>query len=494
MHVLCAEVDVALGASSRAPGKHGNAPAPLVVVGDALLDHDIVGVVRRLSPEAPVPTVDNAQARTRPGGAGLAALLAARQDRPVVLITALSVDQEGGELADLLRSHDVHVIDLGADGTTPVKSRVRTEDRSLLMLSRASDRRSRSRRRLTGDERDLLLGAAAVLVSDYGNGVTFDESVREALTAAAPRIPVVWDPHPRGAEPVSGVRLVIPNSREAAHFAGGTGTGLVGDIDRAGTLLDRWQTGGVVITRGGNGAVLLESRDGAPLVVPGVPVAAADTCGAGDRFAVTVASLLADRALLAEAVTAAVGTATEFVAAGGASALVADAAAEPARQGGTEHGTTGNDLAALLARVRGRGEEVVAAGGCFDLIHPGHIALLDQARRLGGCLVVCLNDDDSVRRLKGETRPVVPQRDRAAVLASLSSVDAVVLFGEDTPAEVLKAIRPDIYVKGGDYRVEDVAEAALVAEWGGRTVIVPYVEGRSTTGMISRIHDSGSRV
>nr|WP_329618699.1 D-glycero-beta-D-manno-heptose 1-phosphate adenylyltransferase [Streptomyces sp. S465] len=450
--------------------------------------------MRRLSPEAPVPTVDNAQVRARPGGAGLAALLAARDDRPVVLVTALSADQEGGELADLLRAHDVHVIDLGADGTTPVKSRVRTEDRSLLMLSRASDRRVRLRRRLTEAERDLLLGAAAVLVSDYGRGVTFDESVRAALTAAAPRTPVVWDPHPRGAEPVSGVRLVTPNSQEAAHFAGGTGTGLVGDVDRAGTLLDRWRAGGVVITRGGNGAVLLESRDGAPLVVPGAPVTAADTCGAGDRFAVAVASLLADRALPAEAVTAAVGTATEFVAAGGASALVSDTAPEPARPGGTERGTAESDLTALLARVRARGEEVVAAGGCFDLIHPGHIALLDQARRLGGCLVVCLNDDNSVRRLKGETRPVVPQQDRAAVLASLGSVDAVVLFGEDTPEEVLKIIRPDIYVKGGDYRVEDVAEAALVAEWGGRTVIVPYVEGRSTTSMISRIHDSGSRV
>jgi D-beta-D-heptose 7-phosphate kinase / D-beta-D-heptose 1-phosphate adenosyltransferase len=483
IHLLCAEVDIRLGVSAR-QDVDWPCPAPIVVVGDALLDRDLVGEVRRLSPEAPVPVIDDLQTRARPGGAGLAAMLAARGSRPVVLITALSADDEGRELADLLRACDVKVIDLGADVPTTVKSRVRTGNRSLLMLSKATERLAVLRRSLTDRERGLLCGAAAVLVSDYGRGVTHDHSVRDALTAAVAHTPVVWDPHPSGASPVPGVRLVTPNSREAAHFAGGQGTGLEGDVDRAAALLDLWPVCGVVITRGADGAVLLESREDAPLVVPGTPVTALDTCGAGDQFAVAVTMGLADRAFASTAVTSAVVVSTEFVAAGGASALVGpESGAEP-----DAPAVRSTDATTLLARVRARGGTVVATGGCFDLIHAGHIAMLEQARRLGDCLLVCLNSDESVRRLKGETRPVMPEQDRAMVLASLSSVDAVMVFSQDTPEELLKVIRPDIWVKGGDYRVEDMPEAGLVARWGGRAVIVPYVDGRSTTNMIATIH------
>ncbi|WP_343447898.1 D-glycero-beta-D-manno-heptose 1-phosphate adenylyltransferase [Micromonospora schwarzwaldensis] len=462
-------------------------PAPIVVVGDALLDRDLVGDVRRLSPEAPVPVIDDVQVRTRPGGAGLAATLATRGSRPVVLVTALSADPEGRELGDLLRARGIRVVDLGADVPTAVKSRVRAQSRSLLMLSQTSDRQAVLRRGLTDGERDLLRGAAAVLASDYGRGVLWDESVRDALTDVAADTPVVWDPHPRGASPVPGVRLVTPNSREAEQFTGIAGAGPNEDIDRAAALLERWPVAGVVITRGADGALLLESRQDAPFVAPGVPVTALDTCGAGDQFAVAVTMRLADRAFTSAAVTSAVSVSAQFVAAGGASAVTDPASAgEPGRA--AEQVFDADDVVALTARVRTMGGTVVATGGCFDLVHAGHIAMLAQARRLGDCLVVCLNDDDSVRRLKGEARPVMPERDRALVLASLSSVDAVVLFGEDTPEEILKVVRPDIWVKGGDYRAEDVVEAGTVAAWGGRTVIVPYVEGRSTTGTIARIH------
>jgi rfaE bifunctional protein nucleotidyltransferase chain/domain len=139
---------------------------------------------------------------------------------------------------------------------------------------------------------------------------------------------------------------------------------------------------------------------------------------------------------------------------------------------------------AVLARVRAQGGTVVATGGCFDLLHPGHVHTLQAARALGDCLVVCLNSDASVRRLKGPQRPVVAQDDRAAVLNALGCVDAVTIFDEDTPAAILDRLRPDLWVKGGDYAAADLPEAAALAAWGGRAVVLPFIEGRSTTRLI----------
>jgi D-beta-D-heptose 7-phosphate kinase/D-beta-D-heptose 1-phosphate adenosyltransferase len=468
---------------SAAPGPGGPpAPegAPLVVVGDALLDRDMTGRVDRVSPEAPVPVVDGAVTRSRPGGAGLAALLLARGGRPVTLVTALAPDRDGRELARLLQRCGVRVVDLELPGATTVKTRVRAADRTLLMLSHG-DGPGEPLRALTPAERAELTSAAAVLVSDYGGGMTASRSVRAALTEAAQRVPVVWDPHPGGTSPVAGVRLVTPNSREAAHFAPGVPErGLRGDIGRARALTEEWQVAGVVVTRGADGAVLLDAGGPSPLVVPSASALEGDCCGAGDRFAAAAAELFADGATAADAVSGAVAAAGRFVAAGAAAAVCGDAPPPVAAAGG-------DDPLRLVERVRARGGTVVATGGCFDLLHTGHVDLLAQARRLGDCLVVCLNDDASVSRLKGTGRPVVPAADRAAVLSSLASVDGVVLFGEDTPEEALRALRPDVWVKGGDYRMADMPEAKLVETWGGRTVLLPYLDGRSTTRMIGRI-------
>ncbi|MEV8327691.1 D-glycero-beta-D-manno-heptose 1-phosphate adenylyltransferase [Kitasatospora sp. NPDC056731] len=139
------------------------------------------------------------------------------------------------------------------------------------------------------------------------------------------------------------------------------------------------------------------------------------------------------------------------------------------------------------ARVRAQGGKVVGAGGCFDLLHAGHLSLLDQARRLGDVLVVCINSDASVRRLKGESRPVVGERERAMLLTALNCVDGVIVFDEDTPARVLAELRPDIWVKGGDYAGQRLAEADLVESWGGEVVTVPFLDGHSTTGRIHHV-------
>jgi rfaE bifunctional protein nucleotidyltransferase chain/domain/rfaE bifunctional protein kinase chain/domain len=459
---------------------------PLVVIGDALLDIDLVGRAERLAPDAPVPVVDGIEERPRPGGAALAAYLAASDGREVVLVTPLADDDAAQRLLALLDGA-VRVVPLPYSGATPVKTRVRVDGQSLLRLD-------------TGDvggvvgapdEQVLaaLSGAAAVLVSDYGRGLTSAAPVRQALARLPGRVPVVWDPHPRGSDPVPGARLVTPNAAEAARAAAGLGvplggTGLAATQRRAVALVRAWEANAVAVTLGSRGA-LLSYGTGTPLVVPATPAATADPCGAGDRFAVTAATMLADGALPSEAVSAAVTAASAFVAAGGAGAATRPA---PAPSAAAAH----EDATAVAARVRAAGGTVVATGGCFDLLHAGHVATLRAARALGDCLVVCLNSDASVRRLKGPQRPLQPEQDRAKVLEALTCVDAVAIFDEDTPEAVLDRIRPDVWAKGGDYAGVDLPEAALLASWGGQAVVLPYLAGRSTSGLVHAARVTGA--
>jgi rfaE bifunctional protein nucleotidyltransferase chain/domain len=335
----------------------------------------------------------------------------------------------------------------------------------------------------------LLATASAVLVSDYGRGVARHPALRAAL--AATRAPVVWDPHPRGPAAVPGVSLATPNESEARELAKAPpgASRLVTASRGAQALRRRWQAGAVAVTLGGDGALLCHAGS-TPLVVP-APAAEGDTCGAGDRFAAAATLALAGGALVSEAVQEAVAEASAYVAGGGvATALPAPVrAAAPAAPVGGGDRIGAAAAGEVVSRVRAAGGTVVATGGCFDLLHAGHVATLQAARQLGDCLVVCLNSDASVAGLKGPERPVVPQGDRGRLLAALGCVDAVLIFDEPTPRAALSWLRPDIWVKGGDYAsgggAETLPEAEILARWGGHTVVVPYLDGRSTTDMIA---------
>jgi D-beta-D-heptose 7-phosphate kinase / D-beta-D-heptose 1-phosphate adenosyltransferase len=458
--------------------------APLVVVGDALLDRDLDGRVERLAPDAPVPVVDDPAERRRSGGAALAATLAALGGRAVVLVTALAADEAGVALRELLEAAGVEVVDLGLAGPTPEKIRVRADGRSLLRLDRAT---RPGRVGPPGDAaRRALAGAAAVLVADYGRGLAAEPGVRAALAGLPARVPVVWDPHPRGPAPVPGARLATPNRAEAARFAPEVpGDGLAAVTARARLLADRWQAAAVAVTLGPGGALLVQGA-GAPMVMPAPATTGGDPCGAGDRFAATAAALLADGALPSEAVAGAVAAASAFVATGGAATVHGNEVAPVVH---TPQGVASplDRALRLIADVRARGGTAVATGGCFDLLHAGHVATLRAARALGDCLVVCLNSDDSVRRLKGPGRPLVRLADRVAVLEALGCVDVVVPFDERTPEAVLQRLRPDVFAKGGDYALADLPEAELLATWGGQAVVLPYLEGRSTTQLMKEV-------
>ena len=487
---------------------------PLVVVGDTLLDVDLHGTVGRVAPDAPVPVVDCQRERHRAGGAGLAAVLAAGfgtglGGADVVLITALGQDRLGAKLRDLLGRH-VQVIPLPLDGGTPCKIRVHASGQPVVRLDAGDGRAHHGQ---AGPEAERALRqAGAVLVADYGRGVAAHPALTAVLSRLAATRPVVWDPHPAGGRPLPGSRLVTPSQGEARVFAaaldgcrdgtastglagtGLAGTGLAGtglaSAARDAAALSRTWGSAVAVTLGEGGA-LLHTGEAVPLLAPAEAIHGPhDACGAGDCFAAAAARVLRSGGLLSEAVTEAVRQATDFVRQGGASASPgATIPRDTSQVRAVPSPDAGDDADAgawrMVAEVRARGGRIVATGGCFDLLHAGHVGLLREARKLGDCLVVCLNSDASVRALKGPGRPLVPAEDRARILAALECVDAVVVFGEQTPAAVLERLRPDVWVKGGDYAPDDLTEAPVVRRHGGEVVLLPYLIRHSTTDLVT---------
>ena len=458
-----------------------SAQRPLIVVGDSLLDRDVQGRAERLAPDAPAPVVDVEEVRDRPGGAALAAVLVARA-RPggVRLVTSLG-GPSGDRVRDLLVANGVEVVDLGRSTPTPTKTRVRVGSACLVRLDAGDTAgpvldQDAARSALAA----ALDGAVAVLASDYGGGVLAGKGVRAALSGLDPHAALVWDPHPRGGDPVDNAAVVTPNRAELAAAAGRRTDTLAEVLAVAADLLRRWSVGAVAVTRGPGGAVLVD-RSGSAQVLPTEREASgSDPCGAGDCFAAATVTALAAGRLVSEAVTAAVSAATEFVAGGGAGGVQMPIP-PPANTSSVTAGDSDGPRRASEPRP-----QVVATSGCFDLLHAGHVSMLEQARRLGDRLVVLLNSDDSVRRLKGPDRPLTSAADRATILRALSSVDEVVVFDEDTPLDALARLRPHLFVKGGDYAAADLPETQAMLSWGGATVTLPYMSGRSTTGLLTR--------
>lgn len=305
---------------------------PLVVLGDVLRDVDLLGEVARQCPDSPdAPVLDLVEERDRPGGAGLAALLAADDGVPVRLVTALADDEAADALCRQLAER-MEVVAGRATGGTPVKCRLRAAGRSLARIDRGAGRPDAATTELV----DALHGAGAVLVADYGRGLAADPALRAALASLCRDVPVVWDPHPRGPAPVRGVALATPNLDEALR-AGGRSRAHADDgrapvtaaALAARRVLTRWSAQSVAVTLGRYGA-LLEQRDGTSRLLPAPDVRAGDPCGAGDRFAASVAVALRAGRGRVEAVGSAVAEAAEFVARGGAAALRAS------REGGVE--------------------------------------------------------------------------------------------------------------------------------------------------------------
>lgn len=455
-----------------------DAARTIVVVGDVLLDADLSGHSHRLSPDAPVPVVDAPQTRFRAGGAGLAATMLLSDGRRVQLVTALSDDARSAQLREQLA--DVPLISGASGAPTPTKTRVSAGGHAIVRIDEGCEPAPPPR--VTEQMITAIERADAILVADYGRGVAAHPQVRAALLARGRQVPLVWDPHPRGADPVESAFVVTPNLDEAASASGIAGTGMDAAARAGEALRGRWGCRAVAVTMGEHG-VMLSTAGSYPLVVAPPSAIAGDPCGAGDRLAASLIGQLADGESLEDAVAAGVVDATAFLAAGGVRGMALRP--EPIRVSGAV------DALRVARETKARGGIVVATGGCFDLLHAGHARTLSAARALGDCLIVCLNSDASVRRLKGPDRPIVEQGDRADLLASLQCVDAVLVFDEDTPEMAMSQLKPDLWVKGGDYRESDLPEAALLSGWGGSVMTVPYHLGRSTSRLASALADVG---
>lgn len=472
----------------------------VVVLGDAVLDGWISGHSSRLSREAPVPVVDVTGRSVTPGGAANTAAGLAALGAQTALVSLVGDDGDGRRLCSRLTELGVDVsATLAVPGrATVTKIRV-TADEQMVARFDHTDREEpddATVRRLGERLRAAVAGCDAVLVCDYGLGV-LSGAVLADLEALRPALPLlVVDAHDCRRHARLRPDLMTPNAAEAAHLLGtplpDAGPGRIRAVLAARPeLLRRSGAARVAVTLDRDGALVV-GADGPTLRTRTTPVADANACGAGDTFA--AALTLATAAGLPPHTAPALAQAAADVVVASPGPVVcgtADLTAYLAERDDEDRAVvTAEELDAALAAHRAAGHRVVFTNGCFDVLHRAHVACLAEARRLGDVLVVAVNSDDSVRRLKGPGRPINPAADRAAVLAALASVDHVTVFDEDTPIELLRRLRPEVYVKGGDYTPEMLAETPVVRGYGGEVHIVGYVPDHSTTAVIERILSS----
>ncbi|HEX4260437.1 MAG TPA: D-glycero-beta-D-manno-heptose 1-phosphate adenylyltransferase [Acetobacteraceae bacterium] len=468
------------------------ARARVLVVGDAMLDRYLYGFVQRISPEAPIPIVAVEREVTMPGGAGnvmrnLTALGAA-----VAFVSVVGDDQAGSDLTGLIGGQSNIEPWLLVEGGRPttVKTRYIALGQQLLRADQEvrTPIQARLAERLLRIAGDALAATSAIVISDYAKGViSGDLAARLIAAARAAGRRVIVDPHGTDLSAFAGADVVTPNRRTLQAATGRDVSTEAGLIAAAAALRDAHGFGAVLATRGEEGMTLLD--DAGAHHFPAEAAEVYDISGAKDTAVATLAAGLAVGLGLPVAsclANLAAGVAVGKV--GTAIVTAADLSATLAPADGTPRKLATREAAAdHVERWRRRGWRTGFTNGCFDLLHPGHVSLLEQARAACDRLVVGVNSDASIARLKGAGRPVQSEASRAAVLASLGMVDLVVLFDEDTPEALIRALRPDLLVKGADYRIEGVVGADLVRDWGGRVLLADLLPGHSTTETVARI-------
>lgn len=482
-------------------------PFRAIVVGDVMLDELVYGNADRLSADAPVPILHVQRSESRPGGAANVCLDLAAMRGDVAIIAVVGGDDAGRELRRSLDAAGIRTHAIAVDGSRPT-----TRKRSLIGLAQhrhpqkmfREDHESReplSREiagaLLAGFERELAT-ADLVCIEDYAKGVCTPEICRAVIDRARARgVPVFVDPaRIEDYSKYRGAAAITPNRTEA-ELATGLPTGPDADAqarDAANARLARALAGivdaeAVVLTLDRHGAMLLE-RAGEPQPIPTAARDVYDVTGAGDMFLAGLAAARANGLAWPDAARLANAAAGLEVEVFGVEPMPIERIHhEVLRLAGAFHGKarTLDQIRVEVAVRRSRGQRIVFTNGCFDVIHAGHISLLDRAAKEGDFLIVGLNDDASVRGLKGEGRPINRAEDRLRVLGALQSVGAVVVFGDPTPIRLIEAIAPDVLVKGADYTRERVVGAAFVESRGGRVVLADLVDGKSTTATIASL-------
>ena len=453
-----------------------------------MLDQYLFGTTNRISPEAPVPVVHVQETDDRPGGAANVAVNLAALGASTRLIGVVGNDAAGESLEKILGNGGI-VCDFNRVGDRPTITKTRVQSRGQQLIRLDQENAAELHDNAIVATLEAAIGnAGAVILSDYGKGALTD--VRKMIAVCKDAgVPVLVDPKGSDFGKYKGASLITPNQAEFEAVAGVCNTEEE-LVDRGRNLLDELKLDALLITRSEKGMLLLEA--GAEAIFLSTQAREVyDVTGAGDTVIATLAAAIASQEDLGSA------AALANIAAGLVVRKIGVATVTPSEirvamhqrgQGG--RGLVGRDeLGALVEESRGRDERVVMTNGCFDILHAGHVAYLEEAKSLGDRLIVAVNDDDSVQRLKGESRPVNALQDRMLVLAGLAAVDWVVPFSEDTPAELIAAVLPDVLVKGGDYRPEEIVGGTEVLKNGGEVRVLAFREGHSTTRIIDRLRD-----
>lgn len=463
--------------------------ACVLVAGDVMLDRYWFGPAGRISPEAPVPVVNVNSVQERPGGAANVAANLASLGVNTRLIGITGDDEAAGRLQSLTEAQGIETrLQRDPGFNTVTKLRVLSRNQQLIRLD-FDPHPASHRAAIAGTALDELLdGVDAVVLSDYGKGALAEVAVLIQRCRDA-RVPVLVDPKGGDFQRYSGASVITPNLAEFTMVAG-PGRDDEDFVRRGEALRAALDLDHLLVTRSDRGMILF-SQDGAVVNLPAEAREVFDVTGAGDTvIAVAAASVAIGLAMDQAAALAnlAAGLVVRKLGVAGVTASELRLAQHQRGKGG--RGIL--DEAALtvaIGQARDRGERVVMTNGCFDLIHAGHVAYLEEAKALGDRLVVAVNDDASVGRLKGAGRPLNTLADRLAVLSGLAAVDWVVAFSEDTPERLICHLLPDLLVKGGDYRPEDIAGSDCVWRNGGQVRVLSYREGNSTSALLARLRD-----
>ena len=460
----------------------------VVVVGDVMLDKYVFGSTGRISPEAPVPVVHVDDTDDRPGGAANVAVNLASLGTATRLVGVVGEDSAAGELEKILTDGRIDCDFARAkDRPTITKTRVQSRGQQLLRFDQENVIPMPGDA-MVGALKNSLDKAGAVVLSDYGKGTLAE--VRELIKVCRDaNVPVLVDPKGTDFSKYGGASLLTPNQ---AEFEAVVGPCSSEDemVERAREMVDDLDLAALLVTRSEKGMLLVEA-DAEPLFLSTQAREVYDVTGAGDTVIATLAGAVAcGQGLPAAAALANLAAGLVVRKIGVATVTPGELSAALHQRGQGGRGLVSVDeLLALVAESHERNERVIMTNGCFDVLHAGHVAYLEEAKSLGDRLVVAVNDDESVRRLKGESRPINALEDRLLVLAGLAAVDWVVPFSEDTPASLISKVLPDVLVKGGDYKPDEIAGAKDVLGNGGEVRVLAFRHGHSSSRIIDRLRD-----
>lgn len=468
---------------------HDFSNAKILVVGDVMLDQYWSGSARRISPEAPVPVVKVNKDEVRAGGAANVAMNIAALGAQVTLIGTIGNDAFGDQLTQVVSDAGVRPVWVNSESGTICKLRVLSHHQQLIRMDFENAIPETTAQGVVEMVAAEVANFDVLVISDYAKGtLQFVEQI--IAKAKQGKVPVLVDPKGLDFSRYHGATLIKPNQHEFEQIVGECAdtTDL---ITKAEELIKALGLDALLVTRSENGMALVET-DSKPFLLKSKAQEVFDVTGAGDTVMAALATAFASGLGLKKAMQLANEAASIVVRKVGTSTVTKAELDEQLNAAMRHQGyvaMSAEEVKSLVELSQEKGERVVMTNGCFDILHSGHVRYLNEAAKQGNRLIVAVNSDDSVKRLKGASRPIVPLDSRMELLSALSCVDWVVPFDEDTPENLICFLKPDVLVKGGDYRPEDIAGSKCVWENGGEVAVLSFWEGYSTTKLVEKIQE-----